>query len=58
MLGLAGEVISWNKEEGKARIRGEIWKVKSDSSQPISPGTQVRVTGVDGLTLFVQEDTQ
>jgi len=58
MLGLGGEVISWNKEEGKARIRGEIWKVKSDSNQPISPGTQVRVTGVDGLTLFVQEDTQ
>ncbi|MDZ7762291.1 MAG: nodulation protein NfeD [Desulfovermiculus sp.] len=58
MLGLTGQVISWEREEGKARVRGEIWRVKSDSNQPLSSGTQVRVTGVDGLTLFVQEEKQ
>jgi membrane-bound serine protease (ClpP class) len=58
MLGLTGQIISWDGEEGKARIRGEIWKVKPDSAQTLSPGTRVRVTDVQGLTLFVREETE
>lgn len=58
MKGLTGHIISWNGEEGKARIRGEIWKVKSDENMSYSPGTPVRVTGEEGLTLFVRENKE
>lgn len=58
MQGLTGHIISWNREEGKARIRGEIWKVASEENQSYSPGTRVRVTGGEGLTLFVREDKE
>jgi membrane-bound serine protease (ClpP class) len=58
MQGLTGHIISWDHGEGKARIRGEIWKVKPEKNQSYSPGTPVRVTGQDGLTLFVREDKE
>jgi membrane-bound serine protease (ClpP class) len=56
MLGLSGQITSWGSEGGKARIRGEIWKVRTDNGSQLPPGTQVRVTDVDGLTLTVREE--
>src|SRR5258708_30922597 len=37
---------------GKVLIRGEYWD--AISSTPMEPGSQVRVTKVDGLTLLVE----
>ncbi len=37
---------------GKVLIRGEYWD--AISSTPLEPGSQVRVTKVDGLTLRVE----
>lgn len=58
MLGLRGQITSWESEGGKARIRGEIWKVTSDDGTPLKPGTNVQVTDVHGLTLTVRPDTE
>ncbi|WP_244147425.1 NfeD family protein [Desulfovermiculus halophilus] len=58
MLGLSGQVTSWETEGGKARIRGEIWKVRTHDGSQLNPGTQVRVTDVDGLTLTVREEQE
>ncbi|MFO7801696.1 MAG: nodulation protein NfeD [Desulfovermiculus sp.] len=58
MPGLTGEIISWEGNQGKARIRGEIWKVKTESNQALPPGTRIMVTDVQGLTLLVRENEQ
>jgi membrane protein implicated in regulation of membrane protease activity len=36
----------------QARVAGELWQVASDA--PLIPGTEVEVTGVEGLTLLVR----
>jgi membrane-bound serine protease (ClpP class) len=38
--------------EGKILVRGEYWNAVA--STPLEPGSQVRVTKVDGLTLRVE----
>lgn len=40
--------------EGLVRVRGEIWRAKSKRGVTIPAGTQVKITGRDGLTLFVE----
>jgi membrane-bound serine protease (ClpP class) len=37
---------------GWARLNGERWRIRAD--QPLAPGDRVRVTRVDGLTLWVE----
>lgn len=55
LIGTRGEVLSADNSETWALVRGERWQVKSTA--PLVPGTQVRVTGVHGLTLEVSADT-
>jgi len=50
--GAHGEAVSWDGEEGRVRVRGELWRARA--SAPLEPGTRVRVTGRDGLVLTVQ----
>lgn len=49
--GERGEVIEACDPEGSVRIRGEIWKARSE--QPLKRGEQIVVDAVDGLTLRV-----
>ncbi len=56
MLGLRGTIIDWREDRGKAKIRGEIWNVRS--SQQLSPGTNVEVTDIKGLNLTVEPISQ
>jgi len=35
---------------------GTVWTVRNDSGDPISPGTRVRIAGVQDLTLLVRPD--
>ena len=49
--GAVAEVVEACDLEGRVRLRGEIWRARC--SYPAAVGEQVRVTGVDGLTLEV-----
>jgi membrane-bound serine protease (ClpP class) len=52
MLGLVGMVTSELAPDGQISIRGEYWRARAATRIP--PGTQVRVTGIEGLTLLVE----
>ena len=51
MMDMAGKVEDWSGTSGHVFVRGESWNAVS--AVPLSPGTLVRVTRVDGLTLTV-----
>jgi len=51
MLGKAGEVKQWKKNEGKVLVNGELWQAVSEVH--LLPGDTVVIQKVDGLTLGV-----
>lgn len=55
MVGLPGEVTKWQGQSGQIRVRGELWKARSASGKQLEPGTSVRVTRMQGLTLIVEQ---
>ena len=58
MIGAIGEVTDWSKLMGWIKIHGERWH--ATAAEPLKRGTQVEVSGMDGLDLVVQptvEDT-
>lgn len=52
LVGQHGEVLSVSADGVYARVSGEMWRVSG--KQDLSPGDQVRVRRVDGLTLHVE----
>jgi membrane-bound serine protease (ClpP class) len=55
MMGEVCEVKSPLDPRGRVFVQGEVWKAEvSDGKTSISVGEKVRVTGVEGLTLFVE----
>jgi membrane-bound serine protease (ClpP class) len=56
LLRATGEVRAVEGGEAWAEVMGERWKVRS--AQPLLPGQQVRVLGLDGLTLEVRAEPQ
>ena len=52
LLGEPCEVRSRIAPRGTVLVQGEIWQATAD--RPIDPGSRVRVTGIDGLTLRVE----
>ena len=52
MLGLVGTVLAELAPEGQVSIRGEYWRARAATRVPA--GAQVRVTGIEGLTLLVE----
>jgi membrane-bound serine protease (ClpP class) len=52
LLGAEGEAVAWQGEDGRVRIRGEIWRARA--AKPLQPGTHVKVIDRDGLVLFVE----
>ena len=52
LLGAEGEAVAWQGEDGRVRIRGEIWRARA--SKPLKPGTRVKVVDRDGLVLIVE----
>jgi membrane-bound serine protease (ClpP class) len=52
LIGLEGQVISWEGTQGRIRIHGETWAGRADRS--LSPGTKVLVEERQGLTLIVR----
>jgi membrane-bound serine protease (ClpP class) len=54
MIGLTGVVSSGDHDPVQIRIRGELWRARSHTNQPLLPGTRVRVVDRDGLYLIVE----
>ncbi len=52
LLGAEGEAVAWQGEEGRVRVKGEIWRARA--VRPLQPGTRVKVIGRDGLVLVVE----
>jgi membrane-bound serine protease (ClpP class) len=52
LLGAEGEAVAWRGEDGRVRIRGEIWRARA--TKPLQPGTRVKVVDRDGLVLIVE----
>jgi len=40
-------------EGGRVKLNGEVWSARADASQAIPPGTEVRVSRIDGATAVV-----
>jgi membrane-bound serine protease (ClpP class) len=53
LAGAAGLVLGDFEGEGWARVKGETWRIKS--RVPLKDGEHVKVTGISGLTLFVEK---
>lgn len=53
LIGEHGSVVDPLAPEGYVKIRGELWRARSDGS-PIPIGTEVEVWGTDGIKLLVR----
>lgn len=51
MIGLKGRAETAIEPEGRVFVRGELWRARSQTR--IAAGENVRVVGVEGLTLYV-----
>jgi hypothetical protein len=56
MLGAAAVALEDFGERGRVRAFSENWQARS--SQPVTKGATLRVTGVDGLVLTVEPDAE
>jgi membrane-bound serine protease (ClpP class) len=56
MLGSRARVVDWHGQEGRVRIHGELWRAAGPTD--LSPGEEVRVKAIDGLTLEVAPDRE
>jgi membrane-bound serine protease (ClpP class) len=52
LIGATGETVSWQGNEGRVRIDGEIWRARADVA--LSDGTHIKVVSRDGLILRVR----
>lgn len=51
LIGVVADMVEVSRNEGWARVRGETWRVVSDT--PLQDARRVRITGRDGLVLKV-----
>jgi membrane-bound serine protease (ClpP class) len=54
MIDSTGSVLEWQGGQGQVRVHGEVWQARSKT--PLSRGQQVRVQGIEGLTLDVEPE--
>ncbi|MGH6674243.1 MAG: NfeD family protein [Xanthobacteraceae bacterium] len=52
LIDAEGEAVSWDGEEGRVRVQGEIWRARANA--PLAAGAHVRVVKRDGLVLLVR----
>jgi membrane-bound serine protease (ClpP class) len=53
LTGALGECLLPIEPNGTVRVHGEVWNAQSVSGN-INPGEKVRITGIKGLTLYVE----
>ncbi len=56
LVGSPGKVIGWSGTTGEVRVQGEVWQARAE--RPLEPGRAVRVTGLDGLTVEVEPQSE
>jgi membrane-bound serine protease (ClpP class) len=54
LIGAEGETVSWQGDEGRVRVKGEIWLARSDAE--LTAGSRVKIIGRDGLVLRVERN--
>ncbi len=52
LAGAEGETVSWQGDEGRVRLKGEIWLARA--ARPLQPGIRVKVIARTGLVLIVE----
>jgi membrane-bound serine protease (ClpP class) len=52
LIGAEGETVAWQTNDGRVRVKGEIWLARSNA--PLAAGSRVKIVGRDGLVLVVQ----
>ncbi|MFZ0456063.1 MAG: NfeD family protein [Ignavibacteriaceae bacterium] len=52
LIGMVGNFLGFNSEEGIVRVHGEIWNASSPEN--LKPGEEIRVVDVNGLHLLVE----
>ena len=56
MVGEEGTAVSDVDPDGTVRIRGALWRARTNRATPISAGEVVRVVEIDGLLLEVEPE--
>ena len=51
MIGALGRVLDWSGNEGRVRVRSEVWRARGEAT--FAAGEEVRITAMDGLILVV-----
>jgi membrane-bound serine protease (ClpP class) len=57
LVGLIGEVRSDLNPEGGVYVKGSLWRARTMDG-PIPKGTRVRIKGIDGLILRVEQEPE
>jgi len=52
LIGATGETVSWQGDEGRVRVKGEIWRARA--AAPVADGSRIKVVSRDGLVLLVE----
>jgi membrane-bound serine protease (ClpP class) len=52
LIGATGETVSWQGDEGRVQVQGEIWRARA--AAPLADGVRVKVLSRDGLVLVVE----
>jgi membrane-bound serine protease (ClpP class) len=52
LIGAEGEIVSWQGNDGRVRVMGEIWLARGNAS--LAVGGRVKIVGRDGLVLRVE----
>ncbi len=52
LIGASGKSVSWQGNEGRVRVAGEIWRARAET--PLPDGCPIEVVGRDGLVLIVR----
>ncbi|MFN7114909.1 MAG: NfeD family protein [Alphaproteobacteria bacterium] len=50
-----GEIMTWSQGQGQVRVTGEVWKAISSGEAILQKGDKVRIVGINGLILTVEE---
>lgn len=56
MIGELGEVDADVDPEGRVRIRGALWRARTNRATPVHAGDRIRVVAIDGLVLEVEPE--
>lgn len=56
LIGESAVVTERCDPDGRVKIKGELWRARATTAEPIDAGTSVQVLAVEDLTLLVEPD--